>query len=116
MGKRKDRWVSENPARNRRLNRRDVLRKYGLGIHDYDVLRQRQDNRCAICQRERSLVVDHDHVTGKVRGLLCDPCNWALGHMEDDRERLRRAIEYLGRTEDLRSHRPFELGDESGTA
>jgi hypothetical protein len=111
MAARHDRWDKEHPGRSRRLQRRAVLRQYGLSIHDYDVLCQRQGNRCAICRQERPLVVDHDHQTGRVRGLLCDACNWALGHMEDDPERLRRAIDYLGSTEDHRASRPFDLGD-----
>lgn len=42
------------------------------------------------------LAIDHDHKTGKIRGVLCFPCNKALGFMEDDIERLKNAIKYLG--------------------
>ena len=59
-----------------------------------------QKGCCAICDAHqselpKSLVVDHDHATGEVRGLLCDHCNWALGNTQDKPARLRRAAEYL---------------------
>lgn len=50
---------------------------------------------CAICGAESDLVGDHDHGTGKPRGILCRNCNLAIGNMRDDPERLRRAAEYL---------------------
>ena len=60
---------------------------------------------CAVCRnpettlgnngRIKNLAVDHDHITGRVRGLLCNNCNRALGLLRDDREVLQRAIDYL---------------------
>lgn len=65
-----------------------------------------QDYACAICGEmedklredgtEQPLSVDHCHVSGRVRGLLCHRCNTALGLFRDDPEVLKRAIEYLG--------------------
>ena len=58
-----------------------------------------QNGVCAICQqnpKDRRLAVDHDHRTMRVRGLLCNTCNRAIGQMGDDPVRLRRAAEYLG--------------------
>lgn len=56
---------------------------------------------CLIClgadATGRRLAVDHDHTTGKVRGLLCGACNTALGKMRDSPEQLRRAADYLER-------------------
>lgn len=85
-----------------------ILRKYGITLEQYEALSKQQDGLCAICrqpQRGRKkdvrgkrtafLCVDHDHQTGRVRGLLCNPCNVALGQLDDDTERLQRAIEYL---------------------
>lgn len=61
-----------------------------------------QGHRCAICNTEqaklsRRLGVDHDHVTKKVRGLLCHFCNALLGHGRDNIELLETAIRYLKR-------------------
>lgn len=58
-----------------------------------------QEGLCAICRRQigftRETHVDHCHLTGKVRGLLCSGCNRALGGAEDNVETLRRMIAYL---------------------
>lgn len=62
-----------------------------------------QNRRCAACLVEvedwqQKLSVDHDHLTGQVRGLLCQPCNLALGHLKDDPERILALADYLRRT------------------
>ncbi|MBP5870856.1 hypothetical protein F3K34_13455 [Streptomyces sp. LBUM 1486] len=69
---------------------------------DYEQLLKRQNSRCAICGTnkpghtpDRLFDIDHDHVTGKVRGLLCQHCNMGLGQFMDDLDRLRKAIKYL---------------------
>lgn len=76
------------------------LRKlYGIGVEDYESLYRFQAGKCSICERrptkERRLVVDHDHATGEVRGLLCGRCNLALGALEDRKDWLNRARSYL---------------------
>jgi len=73
------------------------LRKYGLTKDSYQNLLEKQNNLCVICTKEFTTTphVDHDHSTGKVRGLLCYPCNSGLGQFEDDIDRLKRAIKYL---------------------
>jgi len=70
-------------------------RKYGLTTEQYQEMAQAQGNKCAICQVEKPLVIDHDHGTGKVRGLVCTPCNTALGQFGDTVEGLQNAISYL---------------------
>lgn len=65
---------------------------------EYIKLAKSQQNKCAICFKKagsRRLAIDHDHKTGKVRGLLCSKCNRALGYLNDDKELLRKAIIYL---------------------
>lgn len=75
------RWNSGIAARRKHLRVR-----YGLTIEQYENLLAQQDGVCAICNapppKDRRLHVDHDHVTGEVRGLLCLKCNTALERME----------------------------------
>lgn len=73
-----------------------LLRHYGLTMGDYARMRREQENRCAICERDdKDLVIDHDHVTQKVRGLLCTLCNTGLGNFGDNVRGLQRAVNYL---------------------
>jgi hypothetical protein len=73
---------------------------YGITLDDYNRMFERQKGRCAICGKhqsklEKSLVVDHDHDTNEVRGLLCHHCNLVLGHAKDDVRVLSNAAAYL---------------------
>ena len=75
-------------------------RKFGITLETRDQLAAHQDGQCAICGAEESaltkrLAVDHDHGTGRVRGLLCQNCNLGLGHFRDDTGVLLAAINYL---------------------
>ena len=79
-------------------------RVYGLSIKEYLDIAERQSFVCAICGQENFpmkdcstglLVVDHDHITDEVRGLLCHNCNRALGLLKDNTEVLSSAINYL---------------------
>ncbi len=81
---------------------RDLQRKYGMSLEDYIDLLAKQGGGCAICGATKGnkkvdrLFVDHDHKTGKVRGLLCSNCNFMLGYSKDKVSNLRRGIQYLG--------------------
>lgn len=91
---------AEDPQTYRDVQRRASLKKlYGLTESAYDDLLRAQAGVCAICRTVcgtgRRLAVDHCHVTGRVRGLLCSNCNQALGKMRDDVELLQRAVHYL---------------------
>lgn len=91
----KQAWAARNPDRNKAYQRKY---KYGITQEEFDALLVSQDGRCAICRvLLEKAVVDHDHDTGRVRGLLCWNCNVALGHMRDDPDTLARAIAYLER-------------------
>lgn len=80
---------------------KSVVKTYGLEPGEYERRYAEQGGVCAICQRAkgitRRLAVDHNHRTGRVRGLLCSPCNQMLGYLRDDPEALRRAVTYLER-------------------
>lgn len=74
------------------------LRKYGLTEDEYDFIFEQQGGSCKLCSfkpRIRNLAIDHDHRTGKVRGLLCNECNLGLGKFKDDPELLKEAAKYL---------------------
>ena len=72
--------------------------RYGISRADYDALLKRQGGVCAICAKpsKRTLCVDHCHVIGTIRGLLCHNCNTALGYLKDDQASLLAALAYLG--------------------
>lgn len=72
-----------------------AYRKYGLTFDEYQSMVEQANGRCQICATESALVVDHDHATSEVRGLLCHACNVALGFMSDDPARLMSAAAYL---------------------
>jgi hypothetical protein len=80
-----------------------LMRMYGIDLNKYNELLISQNYKCAICQENPNgwngqsgrFDVDHDHKTGKVRGLLCSSCNTSLGKFKDDISILKRAINYL---------------------
>lgn len=87
---------------------RDVWlrRERGISIDDYEAMLASQDSRCALCRKcenGRQWHVDHDHKTGRVRGILCDNCNRGIGQLGDDPNRLRRAASYIEGTLDDRT-------------
>jgi hypothetical protein len=75
-----------------------LKRLYGISAAEYDALLAKQGGACAICRKRSKgrLCVDHCHVTGTVRGLLCSACNIALGSLKDDQASLVAALAYLG--------------------
>ena len=107
------RWQQENPERlnayrrSRRLEPEvklreragHLMRKYGITLKQYEAMLEEQGGGCFICERPQrddiSLHVDHDHSTGKIRGILCFPCNNALADLQDDPELLRKAASYV---------------------
>lgn len=75
-----------------------LRRRYGITSADVDALVAAQGGLCALCRERAPEHVDHDHVTGAVRGVLCSCCNQGLGNFRDSVAALRRAITYLERT------------------
>lgn len=91
-----------DPDEYRRRNRQSQLRRYGLTQADYDRMFSEQSGCCAICGSAdpgRYWAIDHSHLTGKVRGILCWHCNVALGHFRDDVSALVSAADYLMRAD-----------------
>jgi Recombination endonuclease VII len=123
MGWNKQRYANDAEYRERTLARgsawrranRDKLsarnrdkymkRRYGISRADYDALFERQGGVCAICRKrsKERLCVDHCHVTGMIRGLLCRKCNFGLGSLCDDQRALVAALAYLGARSDDRA-------------
>lgn len=72
-----------------------IARRYGLTLEQYQEMLEAAQGVCPICKQERKLVVDHDHKTGRVRGLLCQRCNLGIGLLGDDSQTLSNASDYL---------------------
>jgi hypothetical protein len=83
-----------------------IQREYGITLADYNAQLRRQAHRCAVCRRPetivskttgkpRRLAVDHDHVTGRLRGLLCHRCNILVWAMEDNHTTLHAVAAYI---------------------
>jgi hypothetical protein len=91
----------KNPeAYKRRARERKLRLIYNLTPEAVEALRQVQNNRCRICGDSFETVkmqIDHDHATGRVRGLLCPHCNHGLGSFRDSIERLASAMHYLSK-------------------
>jgi hypothetical protein len=80
-----------------------LLRDYGLTEQAFADLLYEQDYRCALCKSpewgSRGPHIDHDHISNKVRGLLCTCCNLALGMLGDDADSIWRVWQYLRKSE-----------------
>lgn len=114
---RSQRWRHENADRHNETNRAAVRRRpeqyartartlhykrrFGMTIDDYETMLADQGDACAICGSTEAkgygkhFPIDHDHVTGEIRGLLCSKCNAGLGLFNDDPARLTAAVAYL---------------------
>ena len=96
-----NKWHSE-PSAIRRNNKRvgqpysqRRYRVYGITEDDYNWLLFKQNEHCALCPQASDLHIDHDHNTGYIRGLLCGPCNRALGILGDTIESIEAVLKYL---------------------
>ena len=88
-------WKKDNPnwQKNNKLQK-----KYNISFEDMNNLLDEQNNKCKICGREFNGIescVDHNHKTGKVRGMLCHACNMGIGYLKEDKNILKNAIKYL---------------------
>lgn len=96
-------WRDANPEESKRrvreAQRARRMRELGITQADYDDIMEKQEGVCATDgtapEAPARLAVDHDHATGEVRGLLCIPCNLAIGNLRDDPVLVLRAADYL---------------------
>ncbi len=87
-------WQKANPTKVRDSRMRA---RYGIEFADFERMIAAQEGRCLVCDEAARLVIDHNHETGAIRGLLCRNCNSGIGLLGDSVELLRRAIAYLNR-------------------
>jgi|10_taG_2_1085330.scaffolds.fasta_scaffold00018_71 hypothetical protein len=76
----------------------NLIKKYGITLEEYNIMLKKQNNVCAICgckDKKKSLAVDHDHKTKKIRGLLCSRCNPALGFIQESPKLIKELLKYL---------------------
>lgn len=102
-------WIRQKQNEKNRYNTEErrnkkLQQRYGLTIEDYEKILKKQNGGCWICgktsnQGPRKLNIDHNHTTGKVRGILCYKCNGAIGMFDESLEFLQRAIKYLKKNE-----------------
>ena len=91
------RWRRANPEKTSAIHR---LKRHGITQDQFIAMKESQGFGCKVCGRPESectkgLCIDHDHKTGKIRGLLCNGCNAALGFMQDDIAAIRALVTYL---------------------
>src|SRR5690606_21109255 len=77
----KKRYAKENAGM---LLKTKQANRYGMSRKELLALERKQKNLCALCRAKKKLCVDHDHRTGRVRGLLCHACNTGIGQLRDD--------------------------------
>lgn len=113
-------WQKENRERANERNRKwalnnyeqkynnsknsKLIKEYGITLEEFNKMLEDQDHKCKICNKEETrefngtkwkLSVDHCHVTGKIRGLLCAKCNVGLAKFEEEEQQFLNAIKYL---------------------
>ena len=84
------------------VNDKRAAKVYGITLEQVQEMREQSGGICSICNREgkhhhKRLVIDHDHKTGKVRGLICSTCNSMIGWCGEDTQTLQNLIDYLNR-------------------
>jgi len=95
LSKEKNKWKHAHPEKK---FEKHLKQKYGIALSQYYEILSLQDGCCAICREITTgrLLVDHDHITGEIRGLLCNRCNSLLGFIESmDRVMVENALRYV---------------------
>jgi len=89
-------WRSNNKEK---LRNKALKENFGITLEEFRERLSKQDGLCAICSLEPGTHLDHNHATGKIRGILCNTCNRGLGLFKDNRSVLDNAIRYLKNNE-----------------
>jgi hypothetical protein len=100
---RKKKWLEENKERKKRVDRAYHLKRYSLTPEEFDRLVLQSAGKCPICGvtfgtnglKGDGAVVDHDHATGKVRGIICNACNRGIGQFSEDTDVMLNAVKWL---------------------
>jgi hypothetical protein len=125
-------WYAANKDRHRETNkkyrqrpgvnrRQSLISKYGITPEEYDALFAAQGFACAVClttapETKTKWHLDHNHSTGRVRGVLCHHCNLMLGNAKDTPSVLRAAAAYLEKTDEIAGAEcVYPAGGEAGT-
>lgn len=100
------REYQSRPERKRAMRDLYYRRTFGISADEFDELLEEQGGGCAICgkppDRAGGMHLDHDHETGVIRGILCQPCNHAVGLFQDNPDLLEKAARYLRSAEERR--------------
>lgn len=79
----------------KKLRNKNLLYYFGITLDQFNHILKQQNNKCAICSKENPTDLDHNHSTGKIRGILCRHCNTALGLFKENVQTIENAIGYL---------------------
>ena len=98
-------WRRRNVEKRQLYDLRQIAKRFGIEKAQYFAMVLAQNGVCRICGKHESITgrrlsVDHDHTSGRVRGLLCSNCNLGIGYFYDDPELLRRAAQYIDEARD----------------
>lgn len=88
-------WSKNKYSKPENAETRRLMSAYGITKEFRDYMIKVAGGKCEICLREIKLVVDHDHDTGAIRGMICSTCNRGLGHFNDNVELLTQALRYM---------------------
>ena len=102
--KNRSEYRKKHPESTKRSIKKSRLKRlYNLTLEQYNEMLKKQDLKCAICnepldlQNPHGVNIDHNHLTGKIRGILCNKCNLAIGLLRDNPEYIYKAYKYIKR-------------------
>ncbi|CAN5133206.1 hypothetical protein BH09PAT1_BH09PAT1_2710 [soil metagenome] len=93
----KEYYLNNRESQLKKARDNELKKKYGLTREEYDRMLKACNHTCMVkgCGSKKNLNIDHDHKTGRIRGILCNSCNRALGLLSDSAEKLKGLMDYL---------------------